>query len=410
MANIFPRKNKDGEITSYTIRVYKGRDSEGNLLKPYTTTFKPDPKWSESKVQKELQKAAILFEKQCKEGFVADNRQSFEQYANYVIELKEKNGLLKHKTIQRYKELMLRITPAIGYIKIQDLKPQHLNTFYSRLSQDGMNLKTGGKLSAKTILEYHRLIHMILEQAEKEMIVLYNAASKATPPKYIRKTVNYYELDEVRRIRRYLKFEPLMWQVALLLLINCGGRRGEIVGLKDSDFDFENNTVHIQRNLLYTKERGVYVDTLKTKSADRINSLPQYLMDKVQELILQKRKTAKELGDAWYDTGFLLTQNNGLPIHPDSITSHCSDFSKKYNKIIEEKNKTRKVQIKPLPHLNPHAFRHSHVSLLLSNGVDPLAASKRVGHASPTISYNFYGHLLKAADKRASEIFENIIK
>ncbi len=41
MPNITPRKNKNGEITSYTIRVYHGYDSKGKRLKPYTMSYKP---------------------------------------------------------------------------------------------------------------------------------------------------------------------------------------------------------------------------------------------------------------------------------------------------------------------------------------------------------------------------------
>lgn len=48
-------------------------------------TFFFDEKWSEKKIQSELQKAATLFENECKKGFVADNKQTFERYANYVI-------------------------------------------------------------------------------------------------------------------------------------------------------------------------------------------------------------------------------------------------------------------------------------------------------------------------------------
>ncbi len=43
MVNITPRKNKNGEITSYTIRVYHGYDSKGKRLKPYTMSYKPAP-------------------------------------------------------------------------------------------------------------------------------------------------------------------------------------------------------------------------------------------------------------------------------------------------------------------------------------------------------------------------------
>lgn len=39
MANIQERRNKDGIIISFSIRVFRGRGTDGKQLKPYTTTF-----------------------------------------------------------------------------------------------------------------------------------------------------------------------------------------------------------------------------------------------------------------------------------------------------------------------------------------------------------------------------------
>ena len=49
-------------------------------------------------------------------------------------------------------------------------------------------------LSDKTILEHHRLISMIMALAEKELLVPYNPATKATPPKVSKKEADYFNL------------------------------------------------------------------------------------------------------------------------------------------------------------------------------------------------------------------------
>ena len=73
---------------------------------------------------------------------------------------------MKHSTIVRYKELTERIYHQIGHIKLKELRADHLNDLYTLLGQDGQS-KRGGKLSATTILKYHRLISTVLEQAVK---------------------------------------------------------------------------------------------------------------------------------------------------------------------------------------------------------------------------------------------------
>lgn len=306
MANIQPRKNREGKIISYSIRVHKGRDAHGNQLKPYSMTWVVPEGWTKSKIEKELNNQSVLFEQKCKEGIVADNKQSFEKYALYVISLKERTGI-KHRTIVRYKELLERINPAIGHIKLADLRPQHLNAFYEQLAQKGMNKKTGGELSNKTILEHHRLIRTVLAQAEKELLVIYNSASKATPPKVERKEANHFEIEDIENILFYANKETLKWQVALNLLIFTGCRRGEIMGLKWSKIDFKNKQIKIDTNLLYAKDKGIYEDSPKTEQSKRTISIPTELVNLLKTYKKQYNEHRLELGDKWKDTNFLFT-------------------------------------------------------------------------------------------------------
>ena len=69
--------------------------------------------------------------------------------------------------------------------------------------------KTMEPLSNKTIKEYHRFIRVVLAQAEREMLVPYNAAARATPPKVKRKEVNYFQPEVLAEILKALEEEPL---------------------------------------------------------------------------------------------------------------------------------------------------------------------------------------------------------
>jgi integrase len=59
-----------------------------------------------------------------------------------------------------------------------------------------------------------------------------------------------------------------------------------------------------------------------------------------------------------------------------------------------------------LPAISLHALRHTHASQLIASGMDVLTISRRLGHASPTITLNVYGHLFGNSDDRAAEIIE----
>ncbi len=139
MANISERRDKSGKLVSFQIRVHRGRDSTGKQLKPFTDTFKVEPSWSEKTARKKAEAYAAVFEKQCKDGHISDNRQTFEKYCEYVISLKEQTGT-KHSTICLYKALTKRIYPAIGHLKVKDIRTDTLNVFYSELQKNGQNL------------------------------------------------------------------------------------------------------------------------------------------------------------------------------------------------------------------------------------------------------------------------------
>ncbi len=411
MANIEARKDKDGNIVSYRIKVFKGRNSEGKRIKPDMMTWKVPQGWSEKKIQKKLNEIATIFENESKKGLIVNNHQTFSAYAEYVLKLKEQNGV-KHKTIESYKNLLERINIAIGHFKIKDLKPQHLNDFYTQLAQDGMNLTTGGKLSAKTIKEHHNVINTILKQAEKEMLVLYNAAAKSSPPKNKKKKVDIadtLETEEIKTIFEILEQEPFKWRMVIQLLAASGCRRGEILGLKWENVDFRNNLIFINNNSLYTKEKGIYEETPKTESSIRYIAIPVKTMKLLKQYRKLYLKQKIAMGNKWIEKDFIFTQENGLPMHPDSPTGYCVKLQKKYNELIAEKNKKlprnkKKREI----HISPHIFRHSQASILIYLGVDPVTVSKRLGHAQVSTTSDIYSHIMQKADQESADKLDRI--
>ena len=459
MANIQERRDKSGRLISYSIRVHRGRGADGKQLKPWTATFEVSPTWTEKSARKKAEAFAATFEKECREGVTSDSRLKFEEYCNYVIGLKEQRGI-KHSTVVRYKELTGRIYPAIGHIKLKDLRADHLNSFYTALSKPGAGKGNSrampkidiaavlkehsltrtkvaeqgnislravydaaqGKavsqdaakgiaevlkmtfdkvftlqeeqhsLSSKTILEHHRLISTVLDQAVKEGLVPFNVAVKATLPKVGKKEVNYFQPEQVAAIRDALETEPMKWKMLTHLFLITGARRGEILGLKWSAVDFSGNRVHICNNILYSPDVGIYEDTPKSATSDRWVSLPTETIQLLKKYQAWQNAERLRMGEYYQDRGYLFAQDNGSPMHPDSVTDWMSKFSKRHG----------------LPHINPHAFRHTMASMLYFNGVDSVSISKRLGHAQVSTTANIYAHVMEAADQRNADILADV--
>jgi len=456
MATIEKITGKTG--ISYRISVSSGFDTQGKRIR-HRMTWKPTPGMTERQIQKAVQRAVADFERSIEQGYTLDNRQTFSEYAAYVLDLKERTGI-KPKTLDRYRELMIRINQAIGHIKLADLRPQHLNSFYQNLGEPGIRSGGGsatakvdvaawlkkhkttraaiaekagisaatvgaavrgesiredkaaaiaqvmGKkpedifaieknmepLSDKTILEYHRLISTVLSQAEKEMLVPYNAAAKATPPRVEKKDPNYFQPETITAILEALETEPIKWRLITHLMIVTGCRRGEIMGLRWEKVDFDNNRVKIDRALLISPSKGIYESTTKTRDT-RILTLPKETIDLLRQYRREQLRLQLLNGDRWVHSGYVFTQDNGERMSPDSITGWLSDFSHRHG----------------LPHINPHAFRHTVASVLLANGTDIVTVSKQLGHASITTTESFYSHIIEENKAKASECIADVL-
>lgn len=450
MATVRRIEGKTG--LSYQLIVTHGTDQTGKQVRHYRT-WKPAPGMTERQIEKAVQKAAADFEREIEQGYTLDNRQSFAQYAEYVLELKERAGL-KHKTVYEYRQLTERVYPAIGHLKLTDIRPQHLNAFYRSLAAAGTR-KAGAKAKAKvdletvmkerkltrkklaelagvssstasaacrgcsvtrekaeivartlglpfakaftvtedtrplsgaTMLAYHRFISTVLEQAEKELLVPYNAAEKATPPKLKRREVNYFQPEEIASILDALEAEPLKWKALVHLLIVTGCRRGEILGLKWDKIDLDAGKARIDTTLLYARDRGLYESSTKTGNV-RTVGLPVETVQLLREWKRECLALRLANGDRWHNTGYVFIRDDGQPIHPDSLAHWLRSFSDRHG----------------LPHINAHAFRHTVASVLIANGTDVVTVSRQLGHLDVSTTETFYSHIIEENKQKATE-------
>ena len=247
-------------------------------------------------------------------------------------------------------------------------------------------------VNALLLQKYHRLISTVLEQAVKEGLVPFNVAARATLPKAEHKDVNYFQPEQVAAIREALEQEPMKWKTLVHLLLITGARCGEVLGLKWAKVDFEGNRIFICNNILYRADVGIYESSPKTERSRRYVALPTETMQLLRRYRAWQAEERLRLGEYYQNQGFVFAQDNGNPMHPDSVTNWLKKFSRRHD----------------LPHINPHAFRHTMASMLYFNGVDSVSISKRLGHAQVSTTANIYAHVLEGADQRNADILSEI--
>lgn len=452
MASIKKIEGKRG--VSYKITVTKGRDINGKQIRHFMT-WKPEPGMTARQTEKSLQRAAVEFERQIEMGFRPDDRQTFQQYAEYVLECKRVAGA-HLRTLDSYKEHLPRINAAIGHLKLQEIRPQHLNLFYANLSEAGISGRlrsayplpayleavkglrhadiakaaavsdstvlnsvkshvsedSAKKLSAvlgmkleeafaveeplclaaSTIHIYHEIISAILSYAVREGIIPFNPASRAAPPKEVHKEAEHLEPEQIERILEALEKEPLKWQTIIHFLLVSGCRRGEAAALRWDRIDFKTGMVCIDSGLV-VHDGKLFCGPTKKNQIRRL-SLPTETLQLLRRYQLKQVERCLALGDAWQGTeNYVFTRDNGAPLSPSSITSWVRRFCIRHN----------------LPHFHPHTLRHSVASFLIDGGQDIVSVSKRLGHAKTSTTLDIYAHMLNQSDRESSNIIGAIV-
>lgn len=176
-----------------------------------------------------------------------------------------------------------------------------------------------------------------------------------------------------------------------MIAIYTGMRKGEILGLKWSDIDLKKKKIHVQRTLQLIAEEGYIFTTPKTKKSIRQIPIPEFLIE--QLLIFQKEQEnwKNRLGEEYQDQNLVICTEKGTIQDPRNIL-------RKMKKICEEANVTP---------IRFHDIRHTHASILISEGVDLVKVSARLGHANAKITMEIYAHLIPNQDDDVADIFHN---
>ena len=143
--------------------------------------------------------------------------------------------------------------------------------------------------------------------------------------------------------------------------------------------------------MYYSSKRGIYEGTTKT-GEHRSMKIPAEVITLLKRWQREQTEIRLLNGDRWQDCGYIFTQDDGRPMHPDTWTGWLKKFSKRHG----------------LPHINPHAFRHTMASMLYFNGVDSVSISKRLGHAQVSTTANIYAHVMEEADQRNADILADV--
>ncbi len=374
---------------SYLIVASTGYTSGGKKMRK-TMTWTPAPDMTARQIEKEVQRQALLFEERVKSGAALDGTMKLSDF--YALWF-EQHALpnLAPKTNLEYGKLWWRIDKALGHIRIDKIRPTHLQQFYQNLQEDGVNAKTGGKLSKSSIAHYHRMLSSMFSHAVRMGLMSENPTKRVRTPKVEQKEAAYLSEEQAATMLDALEHEPIQFRTMIEVLLYVGLRKSELHGLKWSDLNLSTNVLRIERELQYIQKQGLIEKPPKNSSSIRAVKLPSGLLATLTKYRVWQIEERLAVGDVWQDGDWMFTRYDGQPSHPDSLPKKFRSFLKKNDLPTE---------------IHLHSLRHSCASFLIGAGVDIRTVAKRLGHAQVSTTGNIYAHQIRSADEAAAEALD----
>jgi integrase len=283
------------------------------------------------------------------------------------------------------------LIPALGSVKLARLKASDLDAFYGR-ARSG-KLRAGRPLAASTVRKFHSILRSALQQGVRWEWISINPAANARPPRGKRKEPTPPSPEELATLLDYAKREAPDIYVYLHLASILGARRGEMCGLRWSDFGAGYAVVEV-RSAAVIARGGVVVKETKTDRVRRV-AIDTATAALLAEYRVAMEERARICGVSVVSEAFVFSHEaDGLrPWRPDSVT-------RRFNWVRDRVG---------LEHVRLHDLRHYVATRLISAGVDVRTVANRLGHASPTTTLNTYSHFVPEADREAAELLADML-
>lgn len=443
---------------SYRITVSCGYDINGKQLKR-KMTWKPSPGMTKKQIDKELERQKVLFEERVRSGQYVSGDIKFVDFAErWFNDYAEKQ--LRPKTLERYHSMMPRINEAIGHIRLDRLKPNHILAFCGNLEEKGIreDTKYHCKADFKKLLDKRKATKAafsvsagvsvsVLDSITQGKNIAASSAKKicAALEKPINELFIAVGADETLSDKTILHYFRLIsailstavqWQV--IISNPCERVKPPKVERKEPKYldeveaarllelleaeDIQNRTMI--KTLLFTGMRRGELLGLEWSDIDFDNRIINicrstlYLPSKgifedetknrTSERVIKCPETvfdALQSFRAWQNEQKLKAADRWHNTRKlfttwDGNPLHPDTLSGWFRDFIKRNG---------LPDVSIHSLRHTNATLQIAGGVPVTTVSSRLGHATPATTTRIYAHAIKSADEAAADTLQNIL-
>lgn len=279
---------------------------------------------------------------------------------------------------------LLRNNDGSANIKLKLTNTDYFNSILKELSK--MTKSAGNKC--------REVLNLAMKDAFKDNYINNNPIENTE--KYYREKpkIKILKEDELRKLLKSAKSSN--WYLEILLGLFCGLRKGEIMGLKFSDFDLDNQIVKINRQLvndasMADNPEAIRVKVDKYELTEKPPKKDSYRALRVPKVIIKAVKTrkrkqeeCKEIYKEFVDYDYISFQEKtGLPHIPNSFNKYLYNVCPKLS----------------ISNISVHGLRHTFATILIEQGVPIIKISALLGHSNPHTTFEIYCDVMEEKER-----------
>lgn len=357
-------------------KITLGKDINGNLLRKsfYSTKSK-----AEAKRKAEKYKAQYELELLCG-GEPIRPRVLFRDWAPKCLELYKK-PYVKGSTYNGTYLIPVQkhLIPYFGKQVVDEIKPIQIQEYVNQQAK---------KYAPETVKKDFTILSFILQHAVENGLCPINPALKSIRiPRVERADKTAFTQEEYDKAYEFAKNHPN--GLPIMLLLETGISRSELLGLRWEDIDTASQVLHIRQGLVAyqdLEEKAWVMEASGLKNAYRKRDVPIIDSDLISRLkAIPKKIWVKKRGEAYealIEPEFVFHSPEGLPYQPNNWSNRVFfPFMRDLHKEYPE-----------LPSLTPHELRHTRATLWLAQGISPLMVARLLGHCDVKMLARVYDH------------------
>lgn len=308
----------------------------------------------------------------------------FGKWIDYWYRTYCKNTLKEYTQTTYEQRIYKQIIPKLGQYPLNKITAGTLEKFYAELKTDGRLVRreqNGNGLSDSVIRSIHAHCRAALQKAVDEGLISKNPATKCKLPPKRYAEIKILLLEEMQKLLYQAQIEG--FYEMFLLDLSTGLRRGELLGLKWDDIDFDEGTLSVKRQVRF--EKGILkISSPKTKASERTIVLPPQIIEMLKEY---RTKT----NSMWLFPS---------PVKSEDVPRDPTACRKRLSQILERAG---------CKHVPFHALRHTFASHAFHYGMDVKTLASTIGHESVETTLNVYAHTSEKMKQDAADRIDSTL-